>query len=287
MKALIIGGNRFFGKRLAIQLLEKNVEVTLLNRGQRDDGLGNQIERIVLDRKELKKDHPELSGRKWDIVYDQVCYDAAEAQGACDAFSGKTNRFVFTSSQSVYGPGAQLLESAFDPLIHQFTQNADRNQDYAEAKRQAETVFFRNKIFDELTAVRFPIVLGTDDYTERLKQHLDWMKQEKTIYFPNIEAEISFVQSQDAGAFLASLITKGLSGPVNVCAEKPIALKKVIQILETTTGKRAKTVHKESEGEPSPFGIESDWNMNTQKLTQYGFKAEPIENWLPALSKAL
>jgi len=284
MKALVLGGNRFFGKRLVENLLNKNASVTLLNRGQRDDGFGNRVERIVLDRKNLDGTHPALANKTWDVVYDQICYDAVEAKVACDIFSGKTNRYIFTSSQSVYGPGSDLQESNFNPLEHQFTEIADRQQDYGEAKRQAEATFFRYAPF-EICAVRFPIVLGPDDYTERLKFHVDHVREGKAIYFPNIEAKISFIQSSDAAAFLEHLAHHSLTGPVNACSEHPVALKQVIQWIEQSVKKQANISGSASEGDPSPFGIESDWYMNAQSMRNTGFHVPPISEWLPQLCR--
>src|SRR6476469_8235912 len=102
MKTLVIGGNRFFGKRLVSRLLDAGHDVTLLNRGQLDDGFGERVRRFRLDRRELREGHPALSQERWDVVYDQACYQADEAQGACRAFAGRVSRYVFTSSMSVY-----------------------------------------------------------------------------------------------------------------------------------------------------------------------------------------
>ncbi len=60
MKILVLGGNRFFGKRLVASFLEKGAEVVLLNRGQIKDDFGNHVQRIILDRRELSSSHPAL-----------------------------------------------------------------------------------------------------------------------------------------------------------------------------------------------------------------------------------
>ena len=75
MKVLIIGGNFFFGKKLAKRLVEDKHNVTLLNRTNEDDDLGNSISRIKCDRNDKKKMQELLEDTYWDIVYDQVCFD--------------------------------------------------------------------------------------------------------------------------------------------------------------------------------------------------------------------
>ena len=285
MKALVIGGNRFFGKRLVSHFLQKNISVTLLNRGQRQDDFGSKVKRINLDRKLLHKNHPALGNEQWDIIYDQVCYDAIEAQSACEAFEGRTKRYIFISSQSVYNPGQNISEAAFNPQTYTFASSVDQDKDYGEAKRQAEAVFFKRAKFP-VTAVRFPIVLGEDDYTERLKFHVEHLREERPIYFPNIDAKISFIQSADAAAFLNSLVDKELVGPINCCSSEPISLRSVVELIEKVVGAKLPLGSKEI-ADTSPFGIESDWYMNVSKLDQYGFKVKPINQWLPSLIEIL
>ncbi len=286
MKALVLGGNRFFGKRLVSLLLQRGAEVTTLNRGQRGDDFGNRVQRIRMDRKKLDKNHPSIANQKWDIIYDHICYDAIEAKLAGETFRGKTKHYVFISSQSVYSPGSDIAESAFDPISHSFSSPVDRDQDYGEAKRQAEATFFQSNAFP-LTAVRFPIVLGEDDYTERLKQHVQWVQEGSPIFFPEMKAKISFIQSADAANFLAGLADKPVSGPVNCCSSEPIALRDVIHEIERAVGRDAIITNKDKEGQPSPFGIESDWYMNTKKMREYGFSPKPIREWLPNLVQKL
>jgi nucleoside-diphosphate-sugar epimerase len=115
---------------------------------------------------------------------------------------------VFTSSQAVYALGAAIREEVFDPLNHAFTQDARTEDDYAEAKRQCESVFFRQSGFP-VTAVRFPIVAGVEDYTGRLRWHLERVRQEAPIYFPSLHARLSLIHSDAAAEVLRSLADAG------------------------------------------------------------------------------
>ncbi len=290
MKVLVIGGNRFFGKRLVSRLVDAGVEVTVMNRGSQDlaggDGFGDRIRRIRCDRKTLKKNHPALSDENWDIIYDQVCYDAHEAKSACEAFSGRFGHYVFTSSESVYDGGAATPESLVDTTNYRFDAIADPKKDYAEAKRQCEAVFF-SAFGTKLTAVRFSLVLGSDDYTERLKFHVERVAKEVPIYFPAVNSKISFIQSQDAAAFLDHLRSIGPVGAVNCCAAEPVSLRLVLDWIEQATGKRAALVEDPALGEESPYGVAADWSMSTSKLASLGFKAVEAQFWMPELIRSL
>lgn len=286
MKVLVLGGTRYFGKRLTQLLLETGHDVTLLTRGQSPDSFGKSVNRIHADRKQIRADLPELQGKTWDIIYDQVCYDAGEAITACKAFQDKTARYIFTSSQSVYDEGADIPESRFDPMKHDFEIPADRNQNYAEAKRQAESVFFRNAHFP-VVAVRFPIVLAPDDYTRRLHFHMERIQKNQPIHFINIQGRISFIHAADAARFLLFAGTKTFDGPVNVASPQPIQLRRMLDILETSCGKQAKLSPTKGEANSSPFGIDSDWFMNVDHAKHLGFEAEAVESWLPKLAQEI
>lgn len=283
-RVLVIGGNRFFGKRLVTHLLTSaKYEVTLLNRGQAADDFGDRVQRIRLDRKTLAADTPQLRRQSWDVVYDQVCYDAPEAEAAGLAFRDKVGHYVFTSSQSVYDGGCDLHESAYDPLTHDFSTRVNRDQDYSEAKRQAEAAFFQKAPFP-VTAVRFPIVHGPDDYTQRLVFHVERIRDGKPIYFPNLEARLSFVHSADAAKFLFELVEREAVGPINVCAREPIALRDLVGQIEAHVGRKAVLATQEAPEMNSPFGIPSDWYMSTEKLAAKEFsEPRPIREWLPGL----
>jgi nucleoside-diphosphate-sugar epimerase len=284
-KILVIGGTRFFGKRLVSLLLQDPTnQITLLNRGTTPDPFGERVTRIALDRKELSRAHVSQS---WDVVYDQVCFEPEEAQAACDVFSKRVGHYVFTSSQSVYGAGSSIPESAFDPSAHKNRYAPEQKRDYAESKRQAEAVFFQNADFP-VTAVRFPIVLGEDDYTGRLRFHVDRVSQQQPIFFPQLDAKISLISSEDAAAFLGSLIQKKAAGPINCCSPQPIALRDFIALIEAATGKSARLAPTVEAGEHSPLGAGAHWYMDTQKLESFGFFPKKVNDWLPkALQKMI
>lgn len=286
MRILILGGNRFFGKRLAAKFSTEGASVTLLNRGSVDDGLGNQVNRIVCDRENQNALSKAVEGQAWDVVYDQVCFDYQNAKAACEIFRSKTGRYVFTSSQSVYKAGADLTEAAFNAGLHKFKKEESRVSDYAEAKRQAEVAFHEYATFP-VVAVRFPIVIGPDDYTGRFRFHFDRIKNGQPLYFPNLDAKISFVTSEFAAEALHSFAHGTFEGPINVASPSPIRLRDFLAAIEAALDKRATLDENPTDAAHSPYGIESDWYMNCLRLkTEYGLAASEIGEWLPQLLKA-
>lgn len=283
MKILIIGGNRFFGKKLTARLMQAGHNVTLLNRGNIDDGFGDKIHRLKCDRKNTDQLKNLVGHDRWDIVYDQVCYDADEARAACEIFGGKVGHYIFTSSMSVYDLGADLSEAVFDPLTHQFAQTANPKTEYAEAKRQCEAVFFQSSSLP-VTAVRFPIVVGADDYTGRFQFHVNRIRTSQPMYFPAVQSQMSMISSDDAAAaleFLGLRTGSNAIGPVNVASIEPIALSEFIKVIESITHNKAVLAAAPDDTNHSPYGIGGDWYMNTGKLQALGFQAQAIQSWLP------
>lgn len=279
MKILIIGGNRFFGKRLSRLLIDGGNQVTLLNRGRLDDGLGSGVERLRCDRTNPEQLRDVVSGRFWDVVCDQVCYEAKEARAAVQIFAGKTAHYVFTSSQSVYGFGPDLHESEFTPGSHAFSQDALTSREYAEAKRQCEAVFTRASHFP-VTMVRLPIVMGAEDYTNRLRFHVQKVQNREPIYFPDLQAKNSFIHSDDAASALVFLAHKTPVGPLNVASAEPISVAEIMAEVERVTGETAIYARTPNDVNHSPYGIERDRWMNTDRSRELGFQATPIRSWL-------
>lgn len=279
MKILIIGGNRFFGKKLASKLLHAGHSVTLLNRGNFDDGFGDAVSRIRCDRTNLESLRGGVAKGYWDIIYDQVCFDAREAQGAVDVFRDKTSHYIFTSSQSVYSLGSEITEQAFNPRTHTYFEIAERYKAYAEAKRQCESTFFKADNFP-VTAVRLPLVLGRDDYTKRMQFHVERVKKSDEIYFPNIDAQISLISSDDAAMALEFLATVKPAGAVNAASTEPIALSEFMRQISLVVGRQPVFASAANDKNHSPYGVESNWFMDVKKLSSLGFMAQSIQSWL-------
>lgn len=283
--ALVIGGNRFFGSRLVDLLLEQGVSVTVLNRGSRVDT--RKCEFLKGDRTNKDQLLNLTKDRNWDIIFDQVCFDFKDSEIVKSVLLQKTKRYVLISSQSVYKPQANLLEADFDPENYQFTNEQILNADYAEGKRQLESSLSRFNTECSLVFIRLPIVLGVDDYTKRLHWHIDRIKNQEPIFFPNIDAKISFVDSEDAAINILKIGLGHHQGPINICSKDPIRLADLISLLQEQLKIRAKISKNDNKEHRSPFGIPSDWYMSTQLAQRLNFQCKPLGVWLPKLVASL
>ena len=254
-------------------------DVTLLNRQNTDDGFQG-IRRIRCDRSDRRSLQSAVGKETWDIVFDQVCFNAAEAQAARDVFKHRTGHYVFTSSQAVYLSAANIAEDQFDPKSYRFAEIATSPTHYAEGKRQCEAVLFSQTDLP-VTAVRLSVVTGSDDYTGRLQWHIDRIKKRDPIFLPDLNAQISLIHSDDAAMVLCALMTKSVFAPINVASPEPVRLSDLIDVIGRVVGSEAVFAAVGDDTNCSPYGIESDWYMNTLKLSTLGICVRPVTTWLP------
>ncbi|WP_408099258.1 NAD-dependent epimerase/dehydratase family protein [Peredibacter sp. HCB2-198] len=278
MNILVIGGTRYFGKRLVNLLIQRNYSVTIVTRGLYEDDLGDRVNRLVADRRNPQDLRKAIGSLSFDAVVDQVCMNGTEAQDAISIFQGKTSYYLMTSTLSVYEPKANLAEEDF--IAESYLQTNDSS--YAGGKRRAEHVFATSAPFPTAFA-RFPIVLGPDDYTQRLELHIQNVKRGEGIYFPNLEAKFSFISSEDAARALLWLVENKHKGSFNFASSTPMTLKDLMKLIETKTGKSA--IFSQDPNAVSPFGIEKDYFMDVSKALKLGFKTKDLKDWLPDLIK--
>ncbi|MDD1503941.1 NAD-dependent epimerase/dehydratase family protein [Lysinibacillus sp. CNPSo 3705] len=288
MNILVLGGTRFFGKKLVELFIQNGHSVTILTRGQSGNPFGTKVKQLIVNRDDADSLSQALSNTTWDIVYDNICYSPNEAHKICEILEGKTKKFVFTSTLSTYEiDGIVKTEEDFNPYDYEVRMGNREDFSYGEGKRQAEAVLFKEATFP-VVAVRFPIVMGENDYTRRLHFHVERVLQEQPISLPNIEAKMSFITDDEAAAFLYFAGITPIEGPYNATAAGAISLKDLLGLIEETTGKSAKiSLVGNDEMSQSPYGVPADWYMSTTKAEAAGFTFSHLHDWLPTLVKTL
>ena len=276
MKVLILGGNRYVGKRVARLFLKDGHEVTLLNRGNLDDGLGPNVERIHGDKSRLST---LLGRRQFDVVIDQICMDAYDATNAINALASHTLHYILTSTMAVYQQQFDLKETDFDPAGYIPQEANTLLGKYSEAKRSAEQTLFNLAPFSWSVA-RFPIILSEDDPTRRLYEEIQNIKHNQGVFYENTEALFSLIHADDAAQALYRLALHQHSGAYNFASEAPIKVSDFLNTIAITLGKKVKLDPLKA---PSPFSIKGTWSMNVEKSISMGYRYQKISDWLPKL----
>ena len=283
---LVLGGTRFFGRNLVEKLIDDGHNVTILTRGHSGNPFGKQVKQLVADRMSKKSLAAALQGLTFDVVYDNICFSPTDAQNLCDVLNGHIGKLVFTSTMATYElDGAVKQEDDFNPYTYPIQYGVATDFSYGEGKRLAEAVFFKEAKFP-VVAVRFPIVLGEDDYTERLHFYVRKVLQEKPFTMQNLQAKMGFILAEEAALFLAWAGEVDVEGPFNAVATGEVKLEDLMGYIEGITGKKAKiTIGTASE--PTPYDVPDSWYMTNEKATLAGFEFTNLQDWLPILIEAI
>jgi len=264
---LVIGGTRFFGQRLVNRLILNGDKVTVASHNFSRTKFNSEVKMLSIER----EDETSLASCRvngpYDLVYDQICYSPTAASLLSKIFAGLTGKLIHTSTQSVYISNGFQKEEDFD---------------YSQGKRLAEAVYFQKARFP-ITAVRFPFVLGSDDYTGRLDFHIQRIANELPIVAPNTSARTSLISADEAADFLFWVGKMNFSGSINACSKGKVSLAEIIDTIESVLGKRAVVQESGKEEMTSPYSQMDSRYLDTSRAEKLGFSFSNLENWLPAL----
>ncbi|MEW1832753.1 NAD-dependent epimerase/dehydratase family protein [Streptomyces sp. NPDC088196] len=287
---LVIGGNRYFGKRLIARLLAAGDRVTVLNRGSSAPPAG--AVHLIADRDDEDALRAALGPRTFDVVVDQVCYTPRQAAIARRVFTGRTARYVMTSTVEVYeheDSPALVSEAAVDPLgvTVDLELPWDRPEfldaHYGEGKRQAEAVFAAVGPGFPYTAVRVAHVLGgADDFTGRLEHYADRIRTGTPITVPRTNHPATYIHVDEIADFLFWAAGQDFTGPVNAASHGTLTTADLCEALaaQLPSGKVVFRTAEEDET-PSPFSFARSYGMDNSRATRLGYRFTHAREWLP------
>ncbi|MFJ6721192.1 NAD-dependent epimerase/dehydratase family protein [Streptomyces sp. NPDC091259] len=306
-RVCVIGGSRYFGKLLVELLHAAGHRVTVINRGSVPPPEG--VEHLVVDRDDEAALTAALAGRAFDVVVDQVCYTPVQASIAVRAFSGRTRRYVMTSTIEVYdpataapgevatlAPGTPVPEELVDPAGGPVRTDlpwqdaAYREAHYAEGKRQAEAVFTREGRF-AFACVRSAHVLGggAREFTGRLAYYVERVAGGREIAVHAGALPTVFIHYRELAELLLWAATAtGFTGAVNACSDGLLDVRDLVAVIAGQTGRRPVYRTVAAGGEASPFSFERHYAMGNDRARELGFAFSRTADWLPgAVAEAL
>jgi nucleoside-diphosphate-sugar epimerase len=287
---LVIGGNRYVGKRLVTRLLAAGDRVTVLNRGSTAPPPG--AVHLVADRDDERSLLDALGSRTFDVVVDQVCYTPRQAAIARRAFAGRTRRYVMTSTVEVYeyeDSIALVREDAVDPasvpvdLELPWSDPEFADAHYGEGKRQAEAVFAAAEPGFAYTAVRVAHVLGgEDDFTGRLDHYAERVRAGEPIAVPVANQPATYIHVEEIADFLAWAVGEDFTGPVNAASHGPLTTEELCEAVAAHLPEGKVVLQGVEVGEVSPFSFFRSYGMDNSRATRLGFRFGDARRWLPA-----
>ena len=234
MKILVIGGTRFFGIHMVNELLEKGHDVTIATRGISSDEYGDKVKRIILERTNEESVKEALSGTHYDIVIDKIAYCSNDIKYVMEAVD--CDKYMHMSSTSVYEPKhMNTMESDFDGISKELIWCDRFAFPYEQIKRQAEYALWQKYSSRNWIAVRYPFAIGKDDYTKRLLFYVEHVMKSIPMNIDNLDYQMGFISSDEAGKFMAFLVDKEVKGAINGSAEGTISIREIIDYVEKKT----------------------------------------------------
>ncbi|HKY33972.1 MAG TPA: NAD-dependent epimerase/dehydratase family protein [Candidatus Polarisedimenticolia bacterium] len=251
MKAIILGGSRFIGRRLARELAGAGHAVTLFNRGRTDDLLGGAVERLRGERRSATDLAAAARRQSYDVVYDFLCYDETDARLAAEAFRGRAGRFVHISTCSVYWCAGEcpcpVAEEDFDRLDVSAERPGSIEFEYGTGKRRAEESLRRahGEGAFPVTIVRMPIVGGEEDASLRYAGYVERVLSGGPIVLPDGGlAPFRHVYVGDVCRALADLaLAPAAAGEAyNLAGGEILSLRRVVGAIASALGHRPELV---------------------------------------------
>lgn len=276
MKILVLGGTRYFGIAMVWKLIKQGHEVTIATRQKTEDSFGDVVSRIQVERTDAAQMKQAFEGMHFDVVYDKIAYCSNEVKYAMDAID--CGKYICMSSTSVYEPKTpDTKEEDFDAVSKELVWCNRMDFSYAEVKRQAECALWQKYSDKNWIAVRYPFVIGEDDYTERLLFYVERVKKSIPMHIDNLDAQMGFIRSDEAGEFMAFLAEKDFNGAINGSSKGTISLREIITYVEEKTGKKAII---DKTGDAAPYNGEPEYSINTDKAEALGFRFTNLKDWI-------
>ncbi|MFJ5775662.1 NAD-dependent epimerase/dehydratase family protein [Streptomyces sp. NPDC093094] len=287
-ETLVIGGNRYFGRRLIERLLAAGDRVTVLNRGSAPPPPG--AEHLVADRDDEDALRAALGTRTFDVVVDQVCYTPRQAALARRVFTGRTRRYVMTSTVEVYeyeDSIAPVRESDLDPRTVVVDTGLPWDEPeflaahYGEGKRQAEAVFAAGPDFPYVSVRVAHVLGGSDDFTGRLAHYADRIRAGEPIAVAAGNHPATYIHVEEIADFLFWTAGQDFTGPVNAASHGRLSTDDLCTAVAAQLP-AGRTVLREVEvGEISPFSFRRSYGMDNSRAVRLGFLFGNARQWLP------
>lgn len=294
---LVIGGTRYFGKLLVQRLVSAGHRVTIATRGQAPDPFGNRIERIIVDRRDERAMLAAFANKRYDIVYDQMCYSPLDAATAVRVFSGKVGRYIVASTIEVYRALLGQKESPFaekdlnvlaHPIDTAYPWHDPKRatESYVAGKLQAEAYLYRDGSLPLVTVRIGHVLAGPEDFTGRLAYYVDKVRLRAPMRYSNAAAASSFMSVQTISNFLVWAGNQTFTGPINAACDGGLSafdiLHRVGAVLDETVNALPVTdVARASD--LSPFDYAFPFMMDTSRASELGYKFGHSDEWIDYL----
>jgi nucleoside-diphosphate-sugar epimerase len=123
MRVLFIGGTGIISSGVSPLVVEKGMELYLLNRGQSKEFVPRGAKQLVADARDAASVRKALQGMSFDAVVDWLVFTPEQLEADIALFSGRTSHYIFISSASAYQkPPTHFPITESTPLANPYWQ---------------------------------------------------------------------------------------------------------------------------------------------------------------------
>lgn len=246
MNCLVIGGTGYIGRLIAAELLKQEHCVSVLHRRPKHD-LGRRVASITADRNDAPALRAALSGKKFDIVFDNA-YDwdrgttAGHIESTVRAVGDQIQRYIFMSSVAAYGDGLNHHEG--DALAPD-----DAPELYVRNKAMSERALFRlhQRIGLPVVTLRPPYVYGPGKRNPYYREAFFWdrLRAGRSIILPGDGRRLmQFIYVKDLVRVALKVMTElaAVGHAFNVANPRPISQAEAVESIAKAANKPVKFV---------------------------------------------
>jgi len=216
---LVIGGTKYLGLEF-IKLLDKS-KINFFVASRKKIEVENFIK---IDRKNQNDLDKLFIDNQFDIVIDFINYSGLDSKILLKSISkqSKPPKLILISTVYTYALPIEIdsnslfKEVSFNPLKYDNSIKDRPHVTYSEGKRDMESYCIKNYNIDKLVILRFPIILGANDYTKRTHFYIDKIKNGTQINPKNIYKKNSYIFSNEAANSIFNFVYNENYGIFNV-----------------------------------------------------------------------
>jgi len=218
LSILFLGGTGFIGPHQINYALERGHRVSMFNRGSRSGIYGDRVEELTGNRDVNIDDGLEaLEGnRTWDVVVDNSGYVPRHVRDSAALLRGRTGRYVYISTTSVYDFDKTPSVTHESPLHAVFPDTEEVNgETYGPLKAECDLIV-QETFGNAATIIRPTVIVGPGDTSDRFTYWVERFHRGGDIVCPpDPEREAAWIDARDLSHWLITLAENETAGIFN------------------------------------------------------------------------
>ena len=304
LKILMLGGTGFLGPIIVRYALDRGHEVTLFNRGSRDE-MFPDLEQLQGDRYEDNALEP-LKGREWDVAIDTWTYLPYIVRRSAEALRDSIKNYIVVSTISVYGDRNTIdmtedapLATMPDELVDTIRTNREIGAHYGALKALCEQTV-EEVMGGRSCNVRPGLIVGPRDPTNRWTWWPYRVRKGGAMIGPGQPGHYTqIIDVRDCGEFCVTAAERTLHGSYNaVTPARAITMGGMLDTCRRISGSNARFTwidadflreqglsawgHLPAWIPPTAPGYEGFGQMSVERSIANGLTHRPLEDTIQA-----